>query len=199
MNATRLCFRAGWKGHESQASHRHRPSRGGCFEIREFTKEPGKPARDQIQGTPRRDRTGASRTRKAGRRSGTGWLWRQDQGGTLPGSQTQECVGSLRNVEGAARASAESAIAELKPQNPARPTLHPRRGIEALCGWHKIWHREHLLVSQAGIAQLVEHLICNQGVGGSSPFAGTNKLNTLDNSAVNQFRTSKHIVRTHSM
>jgi len=31
-------------------------------------------------------------------------------------------------------------------------------------------------VSQAGIAQLVEHLICNQGVGGSSPSAGTNTL-----------------------
>ncbi len=26
---------------------------------------------------------------------------------------------------------------------------------------------------QAGLAQLVEHLICNQGVGGSSPSAGT--------------------------
>ena len=25
----------------------------------------------------------------------------------------------------------------------------------------------------AGLAQLVEHLICNQGVGGSSPSAGT--------------------------
>ncbi len=25
----------------------------------------------------------------------------------------------------------------------------------------------------AGLAQLVEHLICNQGVGGSSPLAGT--------------------------
>ncbi len=28
---------------------------------------------------------------------------------------------------------------------------------------------------QAGLAQLVEHLICNQGVGGSSPSAGTRK------------------------
>ena len=28
-------------------------------------------------------------------------------------------------------------------------------------------------VPEAGIAQLVEHLICNQGVGGSSPSAGT--------------------------
>jgi hypothetical protein len=28
----------------------------------------------------------------------------------------------------------------------------------------------------AGLAQLVEHLICNQGVGGSSPSAGTNKF-----------------------
>ena len=31
----------------------------------------------------------------------------------------------------------------------------------------------------AGVAQLVEHLICNQGVAGSSPAAGTNKINDL--------------------
>ncbi len=30
-----------------------------------------------------------------------------------------------------------------------------------------------LPVAQAGIAQLVEHLICNQRVGGSSPSAGS--------------------------
>ena len=35
---------------------------------------------------------------------------------------------------------------------------------------------------QAGLAQLVVHLICNQGVGGSSPSAGTNKINDLDKS-----------------
>ena len=28
-------------------------------------------------------------------------------------------------------------------------------------------------VNKAGIAQLVEHLICNQGVRGSNPLAGT--------------------------
>jgi hypothetical protein len=31
-------------------------------------------------------------------------------------------------------------------------------------------------VEKAGLAQLVEHLICNQGVGGSNPSAGTNKI-----------------------
>ncbi len=30
-------------------------------------------------------------------------------------------------------------------------------------------------LSDAGLAQLVEHLICNQGVGGSNPSAGTGK------------------------
>src|SRR6185503_5058235 len=30
-----------------------------------------------------------------------------------------------------------------------------------------------LLCVRAGVAQLVEHLICNQRVGGSSPFAGS--------------------------
>ena len=32
----------------------------------------------------------------------------------------------------------------------------------------------------AGVAQLVEHLICNQRVGGSSPFAGSTKHLTVD-------------------
>jgi hypothetical protein len=31
----------------------------------------------------------------------------------------------------------------------------------------------------AGLAQLVEHLICNQGVGGSNPSAGTSKIKQL--------------------
>jgi hypothetical protein len=31
----------------------------------------------------------------------------------------------------------------------------------------------------AGIAQLVEHLICNQGVAGSNPAAGTNEFKGL--------------------
>ena len=32
-----------------------------------------------------------------------------------------------------------------------------------------------MLPPRAGVAQLVEHLICNQRVGGSSPFAGSTK------------------------
>lgn len=32
---------------------------------------------------------------------------------------------------------------------------------------------------RAGIAQLVEHLICNQGVAGSNPAAGTSLTATL--------------------
>ena len=35
-------------------------------------------------------------------------------------------------------------------------------------------------ISGAGLAQLVEHLICNQGVTGSNPVAGTNLFNDLD-------------------
>ena len=34
-------------------------------------------------------------------------------------------------------------------------------------------------ISGAGLAQLVEHLICNQGVTGSNPVAGTNHFNDL--------------------
>ena len=33
--------------------------------------------------------------------------------------------------------------------------------------------------ASAGLAQLVEHLICNQGAGGSSPSTGTNENNVL--------------------
>ncbi len=32
---------------------------------------------------------------------------------------------------------------------------------------------------RAGVAQLVEHLICNQRVGGSSPFAGSSRRSEL--------------------
>ncbi len=37
----------------------------------------------------------------------------------------------------------------------------------------------HCLLSGALVAQLVEHLICNQGVGGSSPSGGTIQINNL--------------------
>ena len=37
---------------------------------------------------------------------------------------------------------------------------------------------------RAGLAQLVEHLICNQGVAGSNPAAGTNKINYLGKSEI---------------
>ena len=47
---------------------------------------------------------------------------------------------------------------------------------------------------EAGIAQLVEHLICNQGVGGSSPSAGTNKISDLDLNPSGTSRSSNHIV-----
>ena len=33
--------------------------------------------------------------------------------------------------------------------------------------------------TDAGLAQLAEHLICNQGVAGSNPAAGTNDINML--------------------
>ena len=48
----------------------------------------------------------------------------------------------------------------------------------------------------AGLAQLVEHLICNQGVTGSNPVAGTNIINELDHFNYCDFATSKHIVST---
>jgi hypothetical protein len=38
----------------------------------------------------------------------------------------------------------------------------------------------HPLRPHAGLAQLVEQLICNQWVGGSSPSAGTNNFNRLE-------------------
>jgi hypothetical protein len=36
----------------------------------------------------------------------------------------------------------------------------------------------------AGLAQLVEHVICNHGVTGSNPVAGTNKNNTNKNNDI---------------
>ena len=58
----------------------------------------------------------------------------------------------------------------------------------------------------AGIAQLVEHLICNQGVAGSNPAAGTTyflrKINKIRVSALSQHfvifvrRSTEHVNRT---
>jgi hypothetical protein len=35
------------------------------------------------------------------------------------------------------------------------------------------------ITREAGLAQLVEHVICNHGVTGSNPVAGTNEINSL--------------------
>ena len=43
--------------------------------------------------------------------------------------------------------------------------------------------------TEAGLAQLVEHLICNQGVGGSSPSAGTNRQPVRDAFQPNAMQT----------
>src|SRR5215217_3578875 len=48
-------------------------------------------------------------------------------------------------------------------------TLAPRQDIESAVT---------AIARRAGLAQLVEHLICNQGVGGSNPSAGTNSSRT---------------------
>jgi 23S rRNA (guanosine2251-2'-O)-methyltransferase len=59
-----------------------------------------------------------------------------------------------------------------KPQRLQRLRRHPLRPhpLSKTCGSapRALWK-----ASQAGLAQLVEHLICNQGVRGSSPLAGT--------------------------
>ena len=54
-----------------------------------------------------------------------------------------------------------------------------------------VWQR-----AVAGLAQLVEHLICNQGVGGSSPSAGTIKINALCDLTKAPIIASKHMVST---
>jgi hypothetical protein len=50
---------------------------------------------------------------------------------------------------------------------------------QAKSGWPHWSLREHHAGSCAGLAQLVEHLICNQGVGGSNPSAGTKENQAL--------------------
>ena len=45
----------------------------------------------------------------------------------------------------------------------------------------KRWAWQHVdTMNKAGLAQLVEHLICNQGVGGSNPSAGTKHVQAED-------------------
>lgn len=50
---------------------------------------------------------------------------------------------------------------------------HPNRAEARLGMIGAIVRRRGTLVSRAGLAQLVEHLICNQGATGSNPVAGT--------------------------
>ena len=45
--------------------------------------------------------------------------------------------------------------------------------------WLELEIVKSLTALRAGLAQLVVHLICNQGVGGSNPSAGTISLNGL--------------------
>ena len=51
-------------------------------------------------------------------------------------------------------------------------------------------------VGPAGLAQLVEHLICNQGVTGSNPVGGTSNINALDDDRLVACQLSKHIAST---
>lgn len=46
------------------------------------------------------------------------------------------------------------------------------------------------LVTHAGLAQLVERLICNQDVRGSSPLAGTKTLGSQDQGSFHIYLTS---------
>jgi hypothetical protein len=53
-----------------------------------------------------------------------------------------------------------------------------KAGVRPVRPW---WRGPLRAWPEAGIAQLVEHLICNQGVAGSNPAAGTNEINALRN------------------
>ena len=48
-----------------------------------------------------------------------------------------------------------------------------RRTLRGHCCVSYNWAYREQIVMWAGVAQLVEHLICNQRVGGSSPFASS--------------------------
>ena len=55
--------------------------------------------------------------------------------------------------------------------------LRLRRTLREHCGAFRGWaHREQKDAVWAGVAQLVEHLICNQRVGGSNPFVSSSSI-----------------------
>ncbi len=58
--------------------------------------------------------------------------------------------------------------------------------------------KHHNTLTSAGLAQLVEHLICNQGVIGSNPVAGTNKISKLRTQGWAARKNSYHIATTRS-
>lgn len=63
---------------------------------------------------------------------------------------------------------------------------------------HRMARKKSAVVRRAGLAQLVEHLICNQGVGGSSPSAGTIfTLKTLDSESAG-LRLTRSSASAHS-
>ena len=77
----------------------------------------------------------------------------------------------------------------IRPETTAQARKRPASGPYDHSGVSPRYHNAigavtaEILVYQlprAGLAQLVEHLICNQEVGGSSPSAGTNDFKGLD-------------------
>ncbi len=53
-----------------------------------------------------------------------------------------------------------------------------------------------VLQTRALIAQLVEHLICNQGVAGSNPAGGTNQINKFAMNFGSLFSVGEHRAST---
>ena len=65
----------------------------------------------------------------------------------------------------------------------------PQQGVHVLADAHRPYYGPaHFNYGpappRAGLAQLVEHLICNQGVTGSNPVAGTILFNGLEGIAL---------------
>jgi hypothetical protein len=60
-----------------------------------------------------------------------------------------------------------------------RKCVRAHRGMDRYFGhpdwFHLGWFSEWVPRGWAGVAQLVEHLICNQRVGGSNPFASSTR------------------------
>ena len=91
--------------------------------------------------------------------------------GRWPGVRfTGQCTGELRWQPAARWVGKQVRVSGSVPAR-VGDEARPEKNREGPCNLASDWYNYRFVA--AGVAQLVEHLICNQRVGGSNPFASS--------------------------